>query len=122
MSQIACGQRSYEDGEIRVSLHKWVRQLYLTGNILVTADEALCSRFQREEVECLLMVGLWCMHPDPARRPRTGQVIKFLRLEDLVPELPHDAFDGPVSHWLSASQLGMMESPFAPIQESVSTK
>ncbi|XP_056158564.1 L-type lectin-domain containing receptor kinase IX.1-like [Syzygium oleosum] len=117
--EIACGRRSYEDGEIQVPLHKWVWQLYLAGNILGAADEAMCSGFQREEVECLMMVGLWCVHPDPARRPRTGQVIRFLRLEDSVPELPHSAFDGPVSYRPSASQLGMMESPSAPIPESV---
>ncbi|KAI6694019.1 hypothetical protein NL676_021729 [Syzygium grande] len=57
---------------------------------------------------------------DPARRPRAGQVVRFLRLEDSVPELPRGAFDNPVSYWPSASQLGMMESPSAPIQESVS--
>ncbi|KAI6694015.1 hypothetical protein NL676_021725 [Syzygium grande] len=57
---------------------------------------------------------------DPARRPRAGQVISFLRLEDSVPELPRGAFDNPVSYRPSASQLGMLESPSAPIQESVS--
>ncbi|KAI6694017.1 hypothetical protein NL676_021727 [Syzygium grande] len=51
-----------------------------------------------------------------------GQVIRFLRLEDSVPELPRGAFDNPVSYRPSASQLGMMESPSAPIQESVSIK
>ncbi|XP_056158559.1 L-type lectin-domain containing receptor kinase IX.1-like [Syzygium oleosum] len=120
--EIACGRRSYEDREIQVLLHKWVWQLYLAGNILGAADEAMCSGFRREEVECLMMVGLWCVHPDPARRPRAGQVIRFLRLEDSVPELLRGAFDGPVSYRPSASQLGMMESPSAPIPESVSIK
>ncbi|KAI6694018.1 hypothetical protein NL676_021728 [Syzygium grande] len=115
--EIACGRRSYEEGEIRVPLHKWVWQLYLASNILGAADEAMCSGFRREEVECLMMVGLWCVHPDPARRPRAGQVIRFLRLEDSVPELPRDAFDNPVSYWPSSSQLGMMESPEAASEE-----
>ncbi|XP_048140923.1 L-type lectin-domain containing receptor kinase IX.1-like [Rhodamnia argentea] len=117
--EIACGRRSYEDGGIRVLLNKWVWQLYLAENILGAVDEALGLGFRREEVECLMMVGLWCVHPDPARRPRAGQVIRFLRLEDSVPELPRDAFDGPVSYRPSASQLGMMESPSPPpTQES----
>ncbi|XP_030533920.1 L-type lectin-domain containing receptor kinase IX.1-like [Rhodamnia argentea] len=120
--EIACGQRSYEDGGIRVPLHKWVWQLYLAGNILTAADEALCSGFRREEVECLMMVGLWCVHPDPARRPKAGQAIRFLRLEDPVPELPRGALDGPLSYRPSASQLGTTESPSPPIQESVSIK
>ncbi|KAF8013158.1 hypothetical protein BT93_I1132 [Corymbia citriodora subsp. variegata] len=121
--EIACGRRSYEDGEIQVPLHKWVWQLYLTGNILGAADEALGSRFQKEEMECLMRVGLWCVHPDPARRPRAGQVIRFLQLEDSVPKLPHGAFNGPVSYRPSASHLGILESPSPPpIQESASTK
>ncbi|KAI3408435.1 Protein kinase domain-containing protein [Psidium guajava] len=121
--EIACGRRSYEDGEIRVMLHKWVWQLYRAGNVLGAVDEALGSGFQREEMECLMMVGLWCVQPDPARRPRAGQVIRFLQLEDSVPELPHGAFDGPVSYGPSALQLGMTESPSPPpIQESASMK
>ncbi|KAF8013157.1 hypothetical protein BT93_I1131 [Corymbia citriodora subsp. variegata] len=121
--EIACGRRSYEDGEIQVPLHKWVWQLCLAGNILGAADEALGSRFQKEEMECLMRVGLWCVHPDPARRPRAGQVIRFLQLEDSVPELLHGAFDGPISYRPSASQLGILESPSPPpIQESASTK
>ncbi|KAF8013156.1 hypothetical protein BT93_I1130 [Corymbia citriodora subsp. variegata] len=121
--EIACGRRSYEDGEIQVPLHKWVCQLYLASNILGAADEALGSRFQKEEMECLMRVGLWCVHPDPVRRPRAGQVIRFLQLEDSVPELPHGAFDSPVSYRPSASQLGILESPSPPpIQESASMK
>lgn len=118
--EIACGRRSYEDRVGRVVLHKWVWELYLAGNILSAVDEALGSRFQREEMESLMRVGLWCVHPDPTRRPRAGQVIRFLQLEDSVPELPHDAFDSPVSYRPSASQLGILESPSPPpTQESV---
>ncbi|KAL3724591.1 hypothetical protein ACJRO7_029716 [Eucalyptus globulus] len=121
--EIACGRRSYEDGGVWVALHKWVWELYRASNILGAADEALGSGFRRDEMECLMMVGLWCVHPDPARRPKAGQVIRFLQLEDSVPELPHDAFNGPVSHRPSASQLGILESPSAPpIQESVFRK
>ncbi|XP_039155466.1 L-type lectin-domain containing receptor kinase IX.1-like [Eucalyptus grandis] len=121
--EIACGRRGYKDGEVWVALHKWVWELYLASNILGAADEALGSGFRREEMECLMRVGLWCVHPDPARRPKAGQVIRFLQLEDSVPELPHDAFNGPVSHRPSASQLGILESPSAPpIQESVFRK
>ncbi|KAF8014259.1 hypothetical protein BT93_H0180 [Corymbia citriodora subsp. variegata] len=103
--EIACGRGSYEDGEI------WVWQLYLTVDVLGGADEMLGSEFPDEEKKCLMMVGLWCMHPDPARRLRAGPMIRFLRLQDSVPELPRGALDGPVLYRPSTLQLGMTESP-----------
>ncbi|KAK2632140.1 hypothetical protein EUGRSUZ_L01950 [Eucalyptus grandis] len=96
--EIACGKRTYQDEEIHVPLHKWVWQLYLAGNMLEAADEKMGSSFDRKEMECLMMVGLWCVHPDPRRRPKAGEVIRFLQLE--VPhQFPLNKMDhGSPSH------------------------
>ncbi|XP_039172810.1 L-type lectin-domain containing receptor kinase IX.1-like [Eucalyptus grandis] len=76
--EIVCGRRTYEEGEFHVPLRKWVWQLYLARNMLEAADETLGSSFDRKEMECLMMVGLWCVHLDPKMRPKAGQVIRFL--------------------------------------------
>ncbi|KAK3427332.1 hypothetical protein EUGRSUZ_F03577 [Eucalyptus grandis] len=86
--EIACGRRTYQEGEFHIPLRKWVWQLYLAGNMLEAADESLGSSFDRKEMECLMMVGLWCVHPNPKMRPKAGQVIRFLQLEVPVPEFP----------------------------------
>lgn len=91
--EIACGRRTYQDGEFHVSLVRWIWQLYLAGDILNAADERLGMNFNRDEMKRLLIVGLWCTNPNYKERPKTGQVIKVLLLESPLPELSHDMHD-----------------------------
>ncbi|KAH7520405.1 hypothetical protein FEM48_Zijuj08G0140400 [Ziziphus jujuba var. spinosa] len=44
--------------------------------------------FDERQVECLMVVGLWCCHPDLANRPSIKQVISILNLEAPLPSLP----------------------------------
>ncbi|KAK9938010.1 hypothetical protein M0R45_014773 [Rubus argutus] len=39
-------------------------------------------------MECLMMVGLWCAHPDCNSRPLIQQAIQVLNLEVPLPNLP----------------------------------
>ncbi|KAL6222698.1 hypothetical protein ACLB2K_006089 [Fragaria x ananassa] len=87
--EIACWRRTYHDGEFHLPLYRWVWHLYLAGNLLDAADERLGMDFDQNEMECLLIVGLWCTHPNNKERPKAGQVIKVLRLEAPLPKLPH---------------------------------
>ncbi|XP_039173888.1 L-type lectin-domain containing receptor kinase IX.1 [Eucalyptus grandis] len=103
--EIACGRRTYQEGEFHIPLHKWVWQLYLAGNILEAADETFGSSFDRKEMECLMMVGLWCVHPDPKMRPKAGHVIRFLQLEVPVPEFPRDTYEASPSYQPSALRI-----------------
>lgn len=95
--EIACGRRTFHDGEYHVSLVTWVWELYLAGDILQAADERLSMSFSEDEMRCLLIVGLWCTNPNYRERPKAGQVIKVLQLEVALPELPPDMHD-PVLH------------------------
>ncbi|VVA11630.1 PREDICTED: L-type lectin-domain [Prunus dulcis] len=101
--EIACGRRTYQDGEFHVPLVSWVWQLYLAGNLLYAADERLDKIFDKNEMECLLIVGLWCTHPNNKGRPRAGKVMKVLELEAPLPELPHDMHE--LEHHLSHHDL-----------------
>ncbi|KAL3752775.1 hypothetical protein ACJRO7_000208 [Eucalyptus globulus] len=108
--EITCGRRTYQDGEFHVPLYKWVWQLYLVGNMLEAVDQKLDSSFDRKEMECLMMVGLWCVHPDPRRRPKAGQVIRFLQLEVPVPELSPAAYEAPTFYQPSAPRIDSSSS------------
>ncbi|XP_065854112.1 L-type lectin-domain containing receptor kinase IX.1-like [Euphorbia lathyris] len=95
--EIACGRRSVKHGsggdQFQIPLVKWVWELYLAGNVIDAADEQLSKNFNREEMECLLKVGLWCSHPKPKERLNSGQVAKALRFEASLPQLPIDTHD-----------------------------
>ncbi|KAG2310529.1 hypothetical protein Bca52824_022086 [Brassica carinata] len=51
-------------------------------------DEKLGEEFNREQAECLGVVGLWCGHPDRNARPSIRQAFQVLNLESTWPELP----------------------------------
>lgn len=44
--------------------------------------------FEEKQVECLMIVGLWCAHPDRSLRPSIRQAIHVLNFEVTTPDLP----------------------------------
>ncbi|KAE8692692.1 L-type lectin-domain containing receptor kinase IX.1 [Hibiscus syriacus] len=88
--EIACGRRSIEPKykESRASLVAWVWDLYGKQLLLNAADPKLSVEFDAREMECLLKVGLWCVHPDQNSRPSIRQAIRVLNFEAPSPKLP----------------------------------
>ncbi|XP_062011010.1 L-type lectin-domain containing receptor kinase IX.1-like [Rosa rugosa] len=108
--EIACGRRTYHDGEFHSPLYTWVWHLYLAGNLLDAADERLDMDFDKNEMECLLIVGLWCTHPNNKERPKVGQVIRNLQREAPLPNLPHIMPDYPMPQPLQQAQSGSSQT------------
>ena len=52
------------------------------------ADERLKIDFDENEIERLMVVGLWCAHPDHVLRPSIRQAISALKFEAPLPSLP----------------------------------
>ncbi|KAL2318021.1 hypothetical protein Fmac_031897 [Flemingia macrophylla] len=94
--EIASGRRTYEEGEFHVSLMNWVWELYVEEEILKAADEKLKGQFDANEMESLLVVGLWCTNPNDKERPKASQIIKVLQLEAPLPRLPLEMYQRPV--------------------------
>ncbi|PRQ58262.1 putative protein kinase RLK-Pelle-L-LEC family [Rosa chinensis] len=88
--EIACSRQAYHDGEYHIPLFEWVWRLYLAGNLLDVADERLGMEFDPSEMQRLLIVGLFCTHPNNKERPRAGQVMKVLQLEAPLPQLSRE--------------------------------
>ncbi|XP_042484582.1 L-type lectin-domain containing receptor kinase IX.1-like [Macadamia integrifolia] len=93
--EIACGRRSIEmnstdhDHPAEVRLVEWVWELYGRGNLLEAADPSQVVDLSKEQqIECLLIVGLWCAHPDYTVRPSIRQAMQVLNLEAPLPILP----------------------------------
>ncbi|PRQ31166.1 putative protein kinase RLK-Pelle-L-LEC family [Rosa chinensis] len=88
--EIACGRKpidhSYE--EKQSNMVEWVWELFGEGKIIEAADPRLYGEFDEKQMEGLMIVGLWCAHPDYNSRPLIQQAIQVLNFEIPFPNLP----------------------------------
>ncbi|VVA38161.1 PREDICTED: L-type lectin-domain, partial [Prunus dulcis] len=75
-------------GGSQVNMVEWVWELYVKGKVIEAADPKLRGDFDEKQMDCLLIVGLWCAHPNYNSRPSIQQVIQTLNFEVAVPILP----------------------------------
>ncbi|CAI0430897.1 unnamed protein product [Linum tenue] len=82
--EIATGRRvvDYIEDGLEMGLVEWVWELYGNGNHSVAIDGRLVE-FDEREVECLMVVGLWCAHPDSSQRASIRQAIQSRGGRDL---------------------------------------
>ncbi|XP_052877036.1 probable leucine-rich repeat receptor-like serine/threonine-protein kinase At3g14840 isoform X2 [Gossypium arboreum] len=108
--EIACGRRSIEPKyeESQASLVAWVWNAYGSQRLPDVADPKLCMNFDAKQMECLLMVGLWCVHPDQHLRPSIRQTIQVLNFEAPLPKLPGKrptpTYDAQITSEIQASE------------------
>ncbi|KAM5586153.1 hypothetical protein ABKV19_005186 [Rosa sericea] len=88
--EIACGRKPIDSRyeEKQINMVEWVWELYGDGKIIEAADPKLRGDFDVKQMECLLMVGLWCAHPDYNFRPLIQKAIQVLNFEVPLPDLP----------------------------------
>ncbi|CAH1443155.1 unnamed protein product [Lactuca virosa] len=83
--EVASGQRPVnEDG---VVVTEWVWDLWEKRILFAAADPNLMGRFDKVDMERMLMAGLICVHPNSQRRPTMKEAGRMLR-GGLVPDLP----------------------------------
>ncbi|KAL9378732.1 hypothetical protein Peur_030067 [Populus x canadensis] len=78
------------DQNPEMTLVEWIWDLYGCGDLSLAFDKKLDIKdFDDEkQAECLMIVGLWCAHPDRNLRPSIRQAIHVLNLEAAIPDLP----------------------------------
>ncbi|XP_057978155.1 L-type lectin-domain containing receptor kinase IX.1-like [Malania oleifera] len=89
--EIACGRKPIDanaEESDTVLMVEWAWDLYGRGRVLKAADARLRGDFDEREMECLLVVGLWCAHPDQSVRPPVREAIQVLNFEAPLPRLP----------------------------------
>ncbi|KAM6572550.1 hypothetical protein CsatA_016630 [Cannabis sativa] len=77
--EVVSGRRPIQEG--LPGLVHWVwRMMEETGEVVCVLDERIKSKggYNMEEVERVLSLGLWCVHPEPNERPTMRQVVKLL--------------------------------------------
>lgn len=98
--EIATGRKAVDPTEM--GLVQWVWDLYGKGTLAMAVDERVQLDFDQKQVECLMIVGLWCAHPDRSLRPSIKQAIQVLNFESTWPNLPA-SMPVPVYHVPSPS-------------------
>ncbi|CAN7113986.1 unnamed protein product [Brassica rapa subsp. narinosa] len=107
--EIVTGRKSVDPRQGRVepetSLVERVWDLYGRGEVVTAVDDKLgVDSFDEKQAECLMVVGLWCAHPDRNSRPSIKQAIQVLSFEAPLPHLPSKM---PVaSYHVSSSSTG----------------
>ncbi|KAK9077131.1 hypothetical protein SSX86_005467 [Deinandra increscens subsp. villosa] len=98
--EIACGRKviNYTAQERQTRLLEWVWELYGKDRLREAIDPSLGSEFEEEEIRRLMIIGLWCVHPDSELRPSIREVIKVLNSEASPPLLPSKM---PVASYVS---------------------
>ncbi|XP_008226463.1 PREDICTED: L-type lectin-domain containing receptor kinase IX.1-like [Prunus mume] len=88
--EIACGRKAIDPkfGTGKINMVEWVWELHGEGRAIEAVDPKLCGDFDEEQMECLIIVGLWCAHPDYNMRPSIQQAIQMLNFEIPLPPLP----------------------------------
>ncbi|KAJ0660311.1 putative protein kinase RLK-Pelle-L-LEC family [Helianthus annuus] len=88
--EIASGRKAMDsvDPNSDLGLVQWVWGLLGNGELLLGVDQRLKKAFDSKQAERLIMVGLWCAHPDRSLRPSIRQALQVLKFEGAVPNLP----------------------------------
>ncbi|KAK3432934.1 LOW QUALITY PROTEIN: hypothetical protein EUGRSUZ_D00447, partial [Eucalyptus grandis] len=88
--EITCGKEVIkpraEEGQVR--LVDWVWELYGTKRLLDAAYPKLGINFDGNQLECLMVVGLWCAHPDYIACPSIREASNVINLNASAPILP----------------------------------
>ncbi|KAI9070536.1 hypothetical protein K1719_047501 [Acacia pycnantha] len=89
--EIATGRKANDlmkHGDTEIGLIEWVWDHYGRGKLTLAIDEILQKEYNEREVKCLMIVELWCAHPDNNLGPTIRQAIQVLCFEAALPDLP----------------------------------
>lgn len=88
--EIACGRRPivYKPERGKSSIVEWVWELYGESKVIEAADPKLYREFDEKQIMHLMVVELWCAHPDPKDRASIEKAIEVLNFNAPLPDLP----------------------------------
>lgn len=84
--EVVSGRRPVDDNGI--VLAEWVWDLWEKGMVGVAVDPKLVGRFNKVEMERVLVVGLSCVHPDYDKRPTVKEAARMIKGEMPLANLP----------------------------------
>ncbi|EEF31670.1 probable L-type lectin-domain containing receptor kinase S.5 [Ricinus communis] len=91
--EVACGRKpgsQHEQNDYSCNIVHWVWELHKKGRVLDAADPRLNEDFEPVDMQCLLVLGLACCHPNPNKRPSMKIVLQVLKGEAPPPPVPNE--------------------------------
>ncbi|EOA14568.1 hypothetical protein CARUB_v10027807mg [Capsella rubella] len=90
--EIVTGKKSVDPRQGKIepeaSLVERVWDLNGRGELVSAIDHQMGKDYDMKQAECLMVVGLWCAHPDINSRPSIKQAIQVLNFQAPLPNLP----------------------------------
>ncbi|KAK8936813.1 putative receptor-like protein kinase [Platanthera zijinensis] len=88
----------------RANLVSWCRKLAQAGdNILDIVDEKLGDSYDRDEANLCIKLALLCLQRTPELRPDSGDIVKMLKGEMVIPVPPLETSTSPAAKVLTRS-------------------
>ncbi|CAA0824401.1 Putative receptor-like protein kinase [Striga hermonthica] len=87
----------------KANLISWARSLAYSGNILELVDERLKDDYNKEQAGLCINLALACLQKMPELRPDIGDVVRVLKGEMEIPQLPFEFTPSPPSRGFSRS-------------------
>nr|XP_017239508.1 PREDICTED: L-type lectin-domain containing receptor kinase S.6-like [Daucus carota subsp. sativus] len=84
--EVVSGRRPVDDNG--VVLADWVWDLWEKGTVGEAVDHKLIGRYNKVEMERVLVVGLSCVHPNSKKRPTVKEAARMMKGEMPLPNLP----------------------------------
>ncbi|WCJ34020.1 Concanavalin A-like lectin protein kinase family protein [Euphorbia peplus] len=97
--EVACGRRpgsQNQQDNYNCNIVNWVWDFHRKGSITNAADHRLNEDYEAFDMECILILGLACCHPNPNKRPTMKNVLQVLKGEAAPPEV---ATERPAFMW-----------------------
>ncbi|XP_022154375.1 putative receptor-like protein kinase At1g80870 [Momordica charantia] len=88
----------------KANLISWCRHLAQSGNILELVDERLKDEYNKEQASLCINLALICLQKMPEMRPEIGEIVKILKGEMELPQIPFEFSPSPPSKWFSRSR------------------
>ncbi|KAK8554147.1 hypothetical protein V6N13_073061 [Hibiscus sabdariffa] len=91
--EVVCGRKPGNQSELNNynnSIVNWVWDRYRKGTITSAADSRMDGKVNEKEVECVLVLGLGCCHPNPHYRPSMRSIVQVLSGEADPPQVPQE--------------------------------
>ncbi|CAK9310351.1 unnamed protein product [Citrullus colocynthis] len=88
----------------KANLISWCRHLAQSGNVLELVDERLKDEYNKEQASLCINLALICLQKMPEMRPEIGEIVKILKGEMEIPQIPFEFSPSPPSKWFSRSR------------------
>ncbi|XVF56002.1 hypothetical protein PTKIN_Ptkin06aG0081300 [Pterospermum kingtungense] len=91
--EVVCGRKpgnQSDQNNYNNSIVNWLWEYHRKGRITDAADSRMDGNFVEKEVECVLILGLGCCHPNPHYRPSMRTVLQVLSGEADPPQVPQE--------------------------------